>query len=156
MKKIFLSILLVVGIILLAGCRKVDFSKTSHIVCKKTEYNTNDIHTSTLTFAYDKNEKIGDFGIEEYIKYNQPMSKEAIEITQKTMKLISKALGASFESEISDNSFKYSFTGNIKVFKALMKKLNDNSKEINVKGDTKEEALYELTKEGYTCKDIKK
>ena len=37
-----------------------------------------------------------------------------------------------------------------------MKKLNDNSKEINVKGDTKEEALRELTKEGYTCKDIKK
>ena len=38
MKKIAYSVLIIFGIILLTGCTKnINFSKTSHIVCTKTE-----------------------------------------------------------------------------------------------------------------------
>jgi len=37
-----------------------------------------------------------------------------------------------------------------------MKQLDKNYVEANVTGDTKSEALEELTKDGYSCQDVKK
>ena len=58
MKKVVLSLLVIAGIVLLTGCGKVDFSKSSHITCSKTEQNSSDTTTTVLNLAYDKNEKI--------------------------------------------------------------------------------------------------
>lgn len=157
MKKVIYSLLIVLGVIILSGCGKeIDFSKTNHIVCKKTEVNASDTTSTTMTFSYDKNEKLSWFKIESDTVYNNNMSKEAIEITEKTMKLISKTIGAGFKSEIGENRLYISFNGNVKALKLLMKQLNKNYKDDLVSGDTKQEALTDLTKEGYTCEDIKK
>ena len=79
-----------------------------------------------------------------------------MEITEKAMKLIGTTMGLGFESSVTDNSIAYSFSGNIKTFKVLMKQLNKDYKEENVTGDTKQEAITELSKDGYVCEDIKK
>ena len=156
MKKIVYSLLIVFGLILLTGCGKeVDFSKTSHIVCKKVEVNSHDTTTTELTFSYDKDEKLGAFKADSDVVYKEPMSQRATEITAKAMGLISKTLGVSFKSEVSENELHFTFSGNIKVFKKLMQKLDKNYIETKVTGDTKEEALRELTKEGFTCEDFK-
>ena len=155
MKKIGLS-LIVLGIILLAGCGKVDFSKTSHIICSKTEENSVDTTTTVMTFSYDKNEKIDKFKVETNTIYKNSMSQEAMKITESAMKLIGTTMGLGFESSVSDNSIAYSFSGDIKTFKVLMKQLNKEYKDENVTGDTKQEAITELSKDGYTCEDIKK
>lgn len=156
MKKIVLSLVLVLGLIILTGCGKeVNFNKTPHIVCQKTEVNSQNTTLSTMTFSYDKNEKLEDFKVEENVLYQQSMSKEALNITAKAMKLIGKAMGLGFKSEVSENRLYFSFSGNIKSLELLMKKL-DNEKKVNsAVGDTKSEALQELTKEGYTCEDYK-
>lgn len=155
MKKIICSLLIVLGIILLTGCAKnVDFSKKDHIVCRRNEVKSTESIETTLTFAYDQNEKLKDFKVESDIYYNNSMSKQANEVTAKAMKLISSTLGLFFDSEISENHLRYSFVGNIDTFKLLMKQLNANEEDL--KGDTKQEALQELTKEGYTCEDIKR
>lgn len=156
MKKIVLALIIVFSIILLTGCGKVDFSKTSHIECQKTETNSSDTTTTTMVFSYDKNEKINDFKIDANVVYKQTMSQEAIEITEKTLKLIGKIPGIDFESSVGDNSLNYSFSGNVKMLKVLMKQIDKNYDESKVMGDTKSEALKELTKEGYSCKDYKK
>lgn len=157
MKKIVYSLLFVFGIVLLTGCGKeVDFNKTNHVVCEKTEVNSSNTTTTTMTFSYDKNEKLNYFKVESDTLYQQSMSKQAMEITTKAMELIGKTLGVGFQSEVSENKLYFAFSGNIKVFKTLMKRLDENYKEENLKGDTKEEALTDLTKEGYTCSDIKK
>ena len=65
-------------------------------------------------------------------------------------------LSEGFKSEVSDNRFYFSFSGNIKALKLLMEKLDKSYSESLVAGDTKSEALTELTKEGYTCEDFKK
>lgn len=156
MKKIGLSLVIVLGVILLAGCGNIDFSKTSHIICSKTEENSVDTTTTVMTFSYDKNEKIENFKVETNTIYKNSMSKEAMEITEKAMKLIGTTMGLGFESSVTDNSIAYSFSGNIKTFKVLMKQLNKDYKEENVTGDTKQEAITELSKDGYTCEDIKK
>lgn len=156
MKKIVYSLLVVLGVFLLAGCGKVDFSKTSHISCKKTEDKANETTTTTMMFTYNKDGKINDFQVESDTTYKTAMSKEVMEITAKAMKLIGKPLGLGFKSEVSENRLYFSFSGNIKAFKVLMKQLNKDYKEELVTGDTKEEALSELSKDGYTCEDIKK
>ena len=154
MKKIILSLVIVLGIILLTGCGKVDFSKTKHLECNKTENNINDTTSTTMLLSYDKNGKINDFRIDTSIIYTKTMSKEALELTAKTLKLIGKIPGISFESEVGDNSLHYSFTGNIGLLKTVMKQLNKNYDESKVVGTTKSEALTELSKDGYTCQDI--
>ena len=157
MKKVIYSLLVIVGIVFLAGCGKnIDFNKTDRLVCKKTEDNTSSITTTTMTLAYDKNEIITYFKAEGDTTYKTAMSKEALELTAKTMRLLAKPLGAGFTSEISENRFYFSFTGNIKALKALMKHIDKNYNESKVTGDTKSEALTELTQEGYSCQDIKK
>ncbi len=156
MKKIVYSLLVVLGVFLLAGCGKVDFSKTSHISCKKTEDKASETTTTTMMFTYNKDGKINDFQVESDTTYKTAMSKEVMEITAKAMKLIGKPLGLGFKSEVSENRLYFSFSGNIKAFKVLMKQLNKDYKEELVTGDTKEEALSELAKDGYTCEDIKK
>ena len=157
MKKIVYSLLIVFGIVLLTGCGKeVDFSKTNHIVCKKVEDKTSDTTTTIMTFSYDKEEKLSNFKVESDTTYKQAMSQKATELTAKTMGLISKTLGVAFQSEVSENRFYFSFSGNIKALKLLMEKLDKNYKDELVTGDTKTEALTDLTKEGYTCEDIKK
>jgi len=158
MKKIVLSILVVFGIVLLTGCgaSKLDLSKTSHIICRKTETKSSDITTTVLALAYDKNGKITDFKVDTDVQYIKQMSPEAIEIVEKTMKLIGKIPGISFESKVGDSSLYYSFSGNIKMFKTIMKQVNKDYDESKVTGDTKSEALKELTKDGYTCEDYVK
>jgi hypothetical protein len=155
MKKIVFSLLLVFGVLLLTGCGNIDFNKVPHIICTKTEDKVNDTTIETIIFAYDKNEKLGAFKVVEDVQYKTPMSTESMEYTAKTMKAISKLMGANFESEVGNNSFRYSFTGNIKAFKILMEKLDSNSNK-TITGDTKQEALTSLTKEGFTCEDVKK
>lgn len=156
MKKIVFSLIIVFGIVLLTGCGKVDFSKVSHIECVKTESNSSDTTQTTMIFSYDKNEKINDFKVSSDVTYKTTMSPEAIKVTEKAMKLIGSIPGISFESQVRDNGLYYGFTGNIKMLKILMKQLNKNYDDSKVIGDTKTEALSELTKEGYTCKDYKK
>lgn len=156
MRKIILSILAVLGIVLLAGCGKFDLSKTSHISCTKSEAKTSDITTTVLNLAYDKNEKITDFQVDTNVQYTKSMSQDAIKIIEKTLKLIGKIPGVSFESSVGENSLSYSFSGNIKMFKTIMKQVNKNYDESKVTGDTKTEALIELQKDGYTCEDYKK
>lgn len=157
MKKIAYGLLVVFGIILLTGCgRNINFNKVSHLTCKKTEVSTNDTTTSIMTLAYDKNERVTDFKVEESITYNKQMSQEALQITEKTMKLIGKIPGINFESKVGDNSLYFNFSGNIKMLKTIMKQLDKNYTEAKVYGDTKTEALTSLAKEGYSCQDIKK
>ncbi|MBR5370038.1 MAG: hypothetical protein IK137_01905 [Bacilli bacterium] len=156
MKKIVFSLVLVLGIILLAGCGKVDLSKSSRIVCTKVDDNSSDTVTTVLTISYDKNEKIENFMSESNVVYKTTMSQQALEITEKTLKLIGKIPGLSFESKVGDNSLYYSFSGNVKFLKTVMKQLNKNYDESKVTGDTKSEALLELQNDGYTCEDIKK
>ena len=157
MKKIVYSLLIVFGIVLLTGCGKeVDFSKLNHVTCTKTETKANDTTTTVMTFSYDKEEKLSNFKVESDTTYNQAMSEKATRLTAKTMGLISKTLGVAFNSEVSENRFYFSFSGNIKALKLLMEKLDKNYKEELVTGDTKSEALNDLTKEGYTCQDYKK
>lgn len=157
MRKIVYSLLIVFGIVLLTGCGKeIDFEKTSHVVCTKVEEKAVDTTTTKMTFAYDKAEKLTNFKTESDTVYKNSMPKQATEIAAKTMGLISKTLGVSFKSEVSDNRFYFSFSGNIKALKLLMEKLDKSYSESLVAGDTKSEALTELTKEGYTCEDFKK
>ena len=156
MKKIVLSLVLVLGVILLTGCGKFDLSKTSHITCTKSEAKSNEITTTVLNLAYDKNEKITDFQVDANIQYTKSMSQDAIKIIEKTLKLIGKIPGVSFESSVGENSLYYSFSGNIKMFKTIMKQVNKDYDESKVTGDTKSEALKELQNDGYTCEDIKK
>lgn len=157
MKKIAFSLLLVFGIVLLTGCGKtVDFNKVSHLTCKKTEVNVNETTVTTMTFSYDQNEKLNDFLVESDTTYNRTMSKEAMNITAKAMKLISRATGLGFKSEVSENRLYFSFNGNIKSLKVLMKRLDKDYNEEKVFGDTKSEAITELAKEGYSCQDYKK
>ena len=156
MKKIVYSLLIVFGLILLTGCGKeVDFSKTQHIVCKKVEVNSHDTTTTELTFSYDKDGKLGAFKADSDVIYSQAMSPKATELTAKAMGLISKTLGIAFKSEVSENELHFTFSGNIKVFKKLMQKLDKNYIGTNVNDDTKEEAIKELTQEGFTCEDFK-
>lgn len=156
MKRIVYSLLVIFGVVLLTGCGKeVNFNKTPHVICQKTEVNSQDTTLSTMTFSYDKNEKLEDFKVEEDVIYQQPMSKQALNITAKAMKLIGKAMGLGFKSEVSENRLYFSFSGNIKSLEALMKRLDKEYKANNTVGDTKSEALQELTKEGYTCEDYK-
>lgn len=156
MKKVVLSLLVIVGIVLLTGCGKVDFSKTSHIACSKTEQNSSDTTTTILNLAYDKNEKITDFEVIADVQYNKQMSEEAIKIVEKTLQLVGAIPGISFKSSVGSNSLNYSFSGNIKMLKVVMKNVNKDYSEDKVTGDTKSEALSELTEDGYTCEDIKK
>jgi len=155
MKKIVLSLVLVVGVILLAGCGKVDLSKSSRIVCSKVEDKSSDTTTTILTLSYDKNEKINNFMVESNVLYKTTMSETAIKLAEKAMKLIGSIPGISFDSKVGDNSLYYSFSGDIKFLKTLMKQLDKDYDESKVTGDTKSEALKELTEEGYTCEDIK-
>ena len=154
MKKIVLCLSIVLWVILLTGCGKADFSKTKRIVCTKVEDNSNDTTTTILTLSYDKNEKLNNFMAESNIVYKKSMSQKAIEITEKAMKLIGSIPGISFDSKVGDNSLYYSFSGNVKFLKTLMKQLDENYDESKVTGDTKSEALTELSNEGYTCEDI--
>ena len=156
MKKIVLSLVIVLGVILLTGCGKVDFSKSSRLVCSKIEDKSNDTTTTVLTLSYDKNEKIENFMAEENIVYKKSMSQEALQITEKTMKLIGKIPGINFESKVGDNNIYFNFSGNIRMLKTIMKKLDKTYDESKITGDTKSEALKELTKDGYICEDIKK
>lgn len=157
MKKIAYSVLIIFGIILLTGCTKnINFSKTSHIVCTKTENGVDATTNRTLTFSYDKNEKIEDFKVEIDIKYKEEMSEDALNIISKAMKLTSKALKLNFESKVEKYRLYYSFTGNIKYYKELIAKLDEEYNEENIKDATKEEILSKLQKEGYSCKDNKK
>ena len=156
MKKIVLSTLVILGIVLLTGCGKVDFSKTSRIVCTKTESNASENTTTIMTLSYDNNEKIENFMVEESVQYNKTMSAEALQITEKAMKLIGSIPGISFESKVGDNGLYYSFSGNIGMLKTLMKQLNKNYSEDKIVGDTKQEAILELSNDGYYCEDIKK
>lgn len=155
MKKIVLSLVLVLGVILLTGCGKVDLSKSSRLVCTKVEDKTSDTTTTILTLSYDKNEKLEKFMVEENVAYKVTMSETAIKITEKAMKLIGSIPGISFDSKVGDNSLYYSFSGDVKFLKTLMKQLDKNYDESKVTGDTKSEALKELAEEGYTCEDIK-
>ncbi|MBO7079898.1 MAG: hypothetical protein J6W64_08840 [Bacilli bacterium] len=156
MKKVVLSLLVIVGIVLLTGCGKVDFSKTSHIACSKTEQNSSDTTTTILNLAYDKNEKITDFEVIADVQYNKQMSEEAIKIVEKTLQLVGAIPGISFKSSVGSNGINYKFSGNIKMLKVVMKNVNKDYSEDKVTGDTKSEALSELTEDGYTCEDIKK
>ena len=157
MKKIVYSLLIVFGIVLLTGCGKeVDFSKLNHVTCTKTETKASDTTTTVMTFSYDKEERLSNFKVESDTTYNQAMSEKATRLTAKAMGLISKTLGVAFNSEVSENRFYFSFSGNIKALKLLMEKLDKNYKEELVTGDTKSEAIADLTKEGYTCQDYKK
>lgn len=157
MKKVVYSLLIVFGVILVTGCGKeVDFSKTDYIVCSKYENKGTNNTNTILTFSYDQNEKIDNFMIESDINYNDAVSKQASEVIAKTMRLISKTLGLSFKSQVEDKRLYYSFSGNINTFKTLMKQLDKSYNEDKIKGDTKQEAIDELTKDGYTCHDIKK
>lgn len=157
MKKIVYSLLIVFGLVLLTGCGKeVDFSKLNHVTCTKTEAKTNDTTITTMTFSYDKEERLSNFKVESDTTYNQAMSEKATKLTAKTMELISKTLGVAFNSEVSENRFYFSFSGNIKALKLLMEKLDKNYKDELVTGDTKSEVINDLTKEGYTCEDFKK
>lgn len=154
MKRVIYSLLIVLGIVLLSGCVKnIDFSKTPHIVCKKLEINSNEDTTTIMTFSYDKNEKLQDFRIESNTNYKQAIPKETLEIARNAMKLISRTIGLGFKSEVSENRLYFSFDGNIKSLEVLMKQLNKESRDKEIVGDTKQEALTELTKEGYTCED---
>ena len=103
-----------------------------------------------------KNEKIEDFKVEIDIKYKEEMSEDALNIISKAMKLTSKALKLNFESKVEKDRLYYSFTGNIKYYKELIAKLDEEYKEENIKDATKEEMLSKLQKEGYSCKDNKK
>jgi len=157
MKKVVLSLILVLSVLLVAGCAKqIDFSKTNHIICKKSEEKTNDITNTVMTFSYDDNEKIKDFQVEADITYKTPQSKEAIELTVKTLNLITKPLGLFAKTKVNDNGFYFSFSGNIDRYKVLMKNLDGNYNETNINGDTKSEALSSLTKDGFSCEDVKK
>ena len=157
MKKIVYRLLNVFGIVLLTGCGKeVDFSKLNHVTCTKTEAKASDTTTTVMTFSYDKEEKLSNFKVESDTTYNQAMPEKATRLTAKAMGLISKTLGVAFNSEVSENRFYFSFSGNIKALKLLMEKLDKNYKEELVTGDTKSEAIADLTKEGYTCQDYKK
>lgn len=156
MKKIVYSLLVVLGVFLVTGCGKeVNFNKVPHIICQKTEVNSSNTTLSTMTFSYDENNKINDFKVEEDVIYQQPMSKQALAISEKAMSLISKTTGLGFKSEISENRLYVSFSGNIKMFKKLMKQLDKNYIETVEKEETKEDAIKELTQEGYTCEDYK-
>lgn len=156
MKKIIYSLLIIFGIVLLTGCGKIDFSKSSRLVCSKTEDKSNETTTTIITLSYDKNEKIENFMAESNVVYKTTMSQEALQITEKTMKLIGKIPGINFESKVGDNSIYFNFSGNIKMLKTIMKQLDKNYNESKVTGDTKREALDGLTKDGYSCEDIKK
>ena len=156
MKKVVLSLLVIAGIVLLTGCGKVDFSKSSHITCSKTEQNSSDTTTTVLNLAYDKNEKITDFEVIANVQYNNQMSEEAIKIVEKTLQLVGAIPGISFESSVESNSLNYKFSGNINMLKVVMKNVNKDYSEDKVTGDTKAEALSELTEDGYACEDIKK
>ena len=157
MKKIVLSLVVVLGVVLLTGCGgKLDLSKTSHIICRKTETKSSDITTTVLALAYDENEKITDFKVDTDIQYTKSMSPEAIKIVEKAMKLIGSVPGVNFESKVGDNSLYYSFSGNISMLKTIMKQTNKDYDESKVTGDTKAEALKELPKDGYTCEDYVK
>ena len=157
MKKIVYSLLIVLSVLLVTGCAKeIDFSKTNHIICKKGEEKNNNITNTVLTFSYDENEKLKDFQVEADITYKTTQSKEATELAAKTIKLLAKPLGLFAKTRVGDNSFYFSFSGSIDGFKTIMKQLDKSYTEANVTGDTKSEALNELTKEGYSCEDIKK
>lgn len=156
MKKIVLSLAIVLGVILLAGCGKVDLSNSPRLVCSKVEEKSSDTTTTILTLSYDKNEKIDNFAVESNIVYKNTVSQEALEITEKAMRLIGKIPGISFDSKVGDNSLYFSFSGDIKFLKTLMKQLDKDYDESKVTGDTKSEAITSLTKDGYTCEDIKK
>jgi len=157
MKKIVLSLLIVLSVLLVTGCAKeIDFSKTNHIICKKSEEKTSDITNSVITFSYDEKENLKDFQVETDVTYKVAQSKEATELAAKTIKLITKPLGLFAKTRVGDNSFYFSFSGSIKGFKTIMKQLDKNYVEANVTGDTKSEALEELTKDGYSCQDVKK
>jgi len=157
MKKIFLSVLLALTVLLVTGCGKeIDFNKTSHITCSKIEDKQEEKTSSTITLAYDKNEVVTDFKIETDITYKTTMTKEAAEITAKTMKLIAKVLGVNAKTETSDNRVYFGFTGNIKKLKSLMEHIDTDYKEKEFTNNTKSDALKGLTKDGFTCKDFKK
>lgn len=156
MKKIVLSLVLVLAVILLTGCGKVDLSKSSRLVCTKVEDKASDTTTTVLTLSYDKDGKIENFMAESNVVYKTTMSQQALEIAEKAMKLIGSIPGISFDSKVGDNSLYYSFSGNVKFLKTIMKQMNKDYDESKVTGTTKSEALNELTKEGYICEDITK
>ena len=156
MKKIVFSLVLVLGVILLAGCGKVDLGKSSRLVCTKVEDKSSDTTTTILTLTYNKDEKLENFMAEGNVVYKTTMPQQALEIAEKAMKLIGSIPGISFDSKIGDNSLYYSFSGDVKFLKTIMKKINKNYDESKVTGDTKSEALKELQEDGYICEDIEK
>ena len=151
MKKIVLSLLIVLGVILLTGCGKVDFENSPRIVCSKTETDYGETTNTKFTLLFDKNDKLTDFKVDADITYNQQMSQEALEISEKAIKAFDLIPGIKLESSTKANGLTFSITGKAKILKKLMRQLNKDYDESKITGDTKQEALEEFTGEGYTC-----
>ena len=70
MKKIVLSLLIVLSVVLLAGCGKVDFDNSPRVVCSKSESNSSETTNTKFTLLFDKNDKLTDFKADVDITYN--------------------------------------------------------------------------------------
>ena len=151
MKKVVLSLLIVCAVVLLAGCGKVDFDNSPRVVCSKTEYTSSDTTNTKFTLLFDKNDKLTHFKADVDITYNQQMSQEALNASEKAMKIIGMIPGLNLDTESKDNGLRFSFSGKVKMLKTLMQQLNKDYDESKITGDTKQEALDEFTSDGYTC-----
>ena len=151
MKKIVLSLLIVLSVVLLAGCGKVDFDNSPRVVCSKSESNSSETTNTKFTLLFDKNDKLTDFKADVDITYNQAMSQEALSISGKAIKAFGLIPGLNLKSSTKDNGIVFSVSGRVKMLKTLMMQLNKDYDESKVTGDTKQEAIEEFTGDGYTC-----
>lgn len=151
MKK--LCLLFLIMILLFTGCsnKKPNFDDKSALICKKTFVEDKTTTNEKIILAYDKNEKINEFEFDIEYVYNHDISKKSMDVAMKGFEIFAKTLGIYFESVESNNSLKFIFAGDFQKFEQVFfEVINSDKKNIN---DKKNDALKELSKDGYDCVD---
>ena len=149
MKKLYF---IFVFLILFVGCstKKADFSNKDTLVCKKSSEDKGTITNEKMIFSYDEDEVIHEFEIDVEYVYDHEISKNTMNIALSGFEIFASQLGIYFDSQASDNSLKFIFSGDIQKFEEIFSEVTKSNDLKNFK-DKKSDALNTMTKSGYEC-----
>lgn len=157
MKKIVLSLLLVISVMLFSGCssKPVDFTGKKTFTCTNENISSESKTTSYVTFSYDNKENLEEFELKSISTFSNDYSANLMYNLFSPISSAAKQSGLYFDTKKENNTISITTSGSFSKFASIIVKLNNlTGNEVGeIPNATKSDAFASFTESGYVCRD---
>lgn len=157
MKKIVLSLLLVISVMLFSGCsaKPVDFTRKKTFTCVDVNHDSDTSTTTYYTFSYDDKEILKEFELKSISTFSNEYSANMMYNLFSPVASLARRSGLYFDTKIDNTTVTIITSGSFSEFVSIVVKINNlTGNEVGEIPDaTKSAAIEALSGNGTVCRD---